>query len=176
MPKGKAKAKQRNVDTTIAAVESRKPDLVITRIFDAPRELVFKLWTDPKHVVHWWGPKFFTNPVCELDPRPGGIMRIDMQGPDGTVYPGKGTFLEVVEPERIVFTATTLDDEEGNPQLVVLHMVTFDDAEGKTKLTLQAFVVKSAPVAAFALAGMEEGWSGSLDKLADYIANVAKIS
>jgi uncharacterized protein YndB with AHSA1/START domain len=61
-------------------------ELIITRVFDAPRKLVFKAWTDPKHVAQWWGPNGFTNPVCELDVRPGGAIRIDMHGPDGTIY------------------------------------------------------------------------------------------
>lgn len=141
-------------------------ELVITRILDAPRELVFKAWTDPEHVARWWGPQNFTNPVCELDVRPGGALRIDMRGPDGTVYPGGGMFHEVVPPERLVFTTDGLADELGNPQLEVLNTVTFEDQGGKTRLTLRAVVVKSTPAADGSLAGMEVGWSQSLDKLA----------
>ena len=147
-----------------------KRDLVITRIFDAPRELVFKAWTDPKHVAQWWGPKGFTNPVCELDVRPGGAIRIDMRGPDGVVYPMKGVFHEIVEPERLVVTTSALEDEEGNPALEVLNTVTFTEHNGKTKVTMQAVVVKSAPEAAAALKGMEEGWRQSLDRLAEHLA------
>lgn len=66
-------------------------ELVLTRTFDAPRELVFKAWTDAKQLAEWWGPKGFTNPVCDIDVRPGGAIRIDMTGPDGTVYPMGGT-------------------------------------------------------------------------------------
>ena len=84
-------------------------ELVLTRVFDAPRELVFKAWTDAKRVAQWWGPHQFTNPVCELDARPGGAIRIHMRGPDGTVYPMTGVYQEVVEPERIVFTSAALD-------------------------------------------------------------------
>ncbi len=148
------------------------PALVITRVFDAPRELVFKVWTDPKHMAQWWGPKGFTNPVCELDARPGGAIRIDMRGPDGVTYPMGGVFHEIVEPERLVFTASAFQDEEGNPQLEVLNTVTFAELGGKTKLTLQAVVVKSAPAVAAALAGMEEGWRQSLDRLAEHLANM----
>ncbi len=146
--------------------------LVITRVFDAPRELVFKAWTDPKHVAQWWGPKGFTNPVCELDVRPGGAIRIDMRGPDGVLYPMKGVFHEIVEPARLVVTTSALEDEEGNPQLEVLTTVTFAEHNGKTKLTLQAVVVTAAPAAAGALAGMEQGWRQSLDRLAEYLAKV----
>ena len=151
-------------------VKPAERKLVIERIFDAPRELVWKAWTDPKHVAQWWGPHGFTNPVCELDVRPGGAILIHMRGPDGVVYPAKGVFHEIVEPERLVFTDSAFEDEEGNPQLEVLNTVTFAEHEGKTKLTLQAVVVKSTPDVEEALAGMEEGWSQSLDKLAEHLA------
>jgi uncharacterized protein YndB with AHSA1/START domain len=150
-------------------VEPPKRRLVITRIFDAPRELVFKVWTDPKHVAQWWGPKDFTNPVCEMDVRPGGAILIHMRGPDGVLYPVKGVFREVVEPERLVFTTSSFEDDEGNPGLEAINTVTFVEHNGKTKLTLQAVVVRSTPEVAVALAGMEEGWNESLDKLAEYL-------
>ena len=77
---------------------SREPDertIVITRVFDAPRDLVFKAWTDPKHVAQWWGPQGFTNPLCEMDLRVGGVFRVHMRGPDGVTYPCKGVYREV---------------------------------------------------------------------------------
>ena len=151
-------------------VEPSERVLVITRIFDAPRELVFKAWTDPKHVAQWWGPKGFTNPVCELDVRPGGVILIHMTGPDGAVYPNKGVFHEIVAPERLVFTSSAFEDKDGNPQLEVLNTVTFAEHNGKTKLTLQAVVVKSAPAVAASLDGMEEGWNQSLDRLAEVLS------
>jgi uncharacterized protein YndB with AHSA1/START domain len=140
--------------------------LVITRVFDAPRELVFKAWTDARQMARWWGPERFTNPVCELDVRPGGSIRIDMRGPDGTVYPMGGVFREIVEPERLVFTATALFDEAGHPQLENLNTVTFEESNGKTKLTLHVRVLKATPAADMALAGMEPGWNQTLDRLA----------
>jgi uncharacterized protein YndB with AHSA1/START domain len=140
-------------------------ELVLTRTFDAPRDLVFKAWTDPKHLARWWGPHGFTNPVCEADARPGGAIRIDMRGPDGVVYPMKGVFHEVVAPERLVFTSTALEDEAGQPRLEVRHTVTFAEQGGKTTLTMRAVVVKAAPEAAGALAGMEAGWTQSLERL-----------
>ena len=151
-------------------VEPSERVLVITRVFDAPRELVFKAWTDPKHVAHWWGPNGFTNPVCELDVRPGGAILIHMRGPDGVVYPMKSVFHEIVEPERLVFTTSSFEDEDGNPQLEVLNTVTFAEHNGKTKLTLQARVMKSTPEVAVPLAGMEEGWSESLERLGEHLA------
>ncbi len=149
---------------------AQKQALVITRVFDAPRDLVFKAWTDPQYVAQWWGPKGFTNPVCELDVRPGGAIRIDMRAPDGVTYPMKGVFHEIVAPERLVFTSSALEDDEGNPQLEVLTTVTFAEHNGKTKLTLEAVVVKATPAAAAALDGMELGWRQSLDRLAEHLA------
>lgn len=147
-----------------------KRELVITRVFDAPRSRVFNAWTVQKDLAQWWGPKGFTNPVCELDVRPGGGIRIDMTGPDGVVYPMKGAFHEIAPAERLVVTTSAFEDEEGNPLLEVLNTVTFAEHNRKTKLTLQAVVVKSAPEVEAALDGMEEGWSQSLDRLAEYVA------
>ncbi len=79
----------------ISARGSSEWDLVMTREFDAPRELVFKAWTDAKQTAQWWGPKGFTNPVCELDVRVGGAIRIHMRAPDGVVYPMTGVFEEI---------------------------------------------------------------------------------
>ena len=76
--------------------------LALTRILNAPRNLVFKAWTDPKQLAQWWGPTGFTNPLCELDLRVHGEIRIDMRAPDGTVYPMSGAYVEIVEPERLV--------------------------------------------------------------------------
>ncbi|MGZ6237681.1 MAG: SRPBCC family protein [Syntrophales bacterium] len=146
--------------------------LVITRFFDAPRDIVFKAWMDEKLVAQWWGPNGFANPVCELDARPGGAIHIDMRGPDGVVYPMKGVFHKIAEPERLVFTSSAIEDEKGNARLQVFNIVTFAEENGKTKLALHATVVKSTPEAATALAGMEEGWSQSLYRLAEYLAQV----
>ncbi len=79
-------------------------DFVITRVFDAPPELVFKAWTDPKHMARWWGPRIMTTPVCEMDVRPGGAYRIVMHAPDGSDYPITGVYREVTPPRRLVMT------------------------------------------------------------------------
>jgi uncharacterized protein YndB with AHSA1/START domain len=142
--------------------------LVITRVFDAPRSLVFKAWTDPKDVAQWWGPYGFTNPVCELDARPGGAIRIHMRGPDGTLYPMTGVYREIVEPERLVFTSAALDGE-GRPLFEVLNTVTFAEQGGETTLSTQARVVKSTAEAAPYLQGMEAGWTQTLERLAGYL-------
>jgi uncharacterized protein YndB with AHSA1/START domain len=144
-------------------------ELVLTRIVDAPRELVFKMWTDPKRVAQWWGPHGFTNPVCELDARPGGAILIHMRGPDGTVYPMRGVYQEVVEPKRLVFISSALD-ANGNAMFEVLTTVTFAEHNGKTKQTLHARVIKRTAQAAPYLKGMEAGWTQSLERLAERLA------
>lgn len=143
---------------------SKKLDLVITRVFDTPRALVWKAWTDPKQLARWWGPKGFTNPVCKVDVRPGGAIRIDMRGPDGTVYPMTGVYREVIEPERLVFTASALD-EKGKPLFEVLNSATFIEEGGKTMLTLEARVLTKTAGADQYLQGMEAGWTQSLERL-----------
>jgi len=152
-----------------AATKPGERELVITRVFDAPRALVFKAWTDPKHLAQWWGPKGFTNPVCEVDARVGGAWRIVMRSPDGVEYPGGGVYREIVEPERLVFT-NIATDTEGNPLLDGLTTVTFAEHGGKTKLTLQTRAVGLVSFAAQMLEGMEAGWTQSLERLAEKLA------
>jgi uncharacterized protein YndB with AHSA1/START domain len=147
-----------------------KREVNLTRTFDAPRDLVFRAWTDPKHLAQWWGPHGFTNPVCEADVRPGGAIRIDMRGPDGVVYPMTGTFHEVVAPERLVFTSVAVG-EGGKTLIKAMNTVTFAERDGKTTLTLNARVLELAPEFAANAAGMEEGWSQSLERLADQAAS-----
>jgi uncharacterized protein YndB with AHSA1/START domain len=151
------------------AVQSSERTVVITRVFDAPRELVWKAWTEPSHMAQWWGPKDFTNPVCELDVRPGGALRIVMRAPDGAEYPMKGVFLEILEPERLVFTNIAVDTD-GNHLLEGLTNVTFAEHGGKTKLTLQTRAVALVAHAIAYLAGMEAGWTQSLERLAEELA------
>ncbi|MBT9332792.1 SRPBCC domain-containing protein [Paracidobacterium acidisoli] len=139
-------------------------DLVLTRTFDAPRELVFEAWTEPKHMAQWWGPDGFSNPRCEVDARPNGAMQITMRGPDGMVYPMTGLYRELVPHERIVFTTAPLD-AEGRPIFEVLHTVTLADAGGKTELTLRARVLSRTAEAPQYLKGMAAGWSQSLGRL-----------
>ena len=147
---------------------NKMQELITMRMFDAPREVMFKAWTEPERLKRWWGPKGFTNPVCEVDARPGGAIRIDMRAPDGVVYPMTGTFVEIVKPERLVFISAALDNN-GEPLFEVLNTVTFAAEGDKTRLTLHARVSKVRGEAAPYLAGMEEGWSMSLDRLADEV-------
>jgi uncharacterized protein YndB with AHSA1/START domain len=151
-----------------AAADPMKREVLITRVFDAPRELVWKAWTDPKHLAKWWGPHHFTNPICDLDVRPGGRLYIVMCAPDGVEYPMRGVFREIVEPERLVFTAVA-EDKEGTALLESLTTVTFAKQGNKTKLTVQASAVGLAPIAPQMLQGMEAGWTQSLERLGDLV-------
>jgi uncharacterized protein YndB with AHSA1/START domain len=146
-------------------------EVTISRVFDAPRALVFKVWTDPKHLAQWWGPQGFTNPVCEFDARVGGELRVHMRGPDGSIYPMKGVIREFVPPTRLVFTSIAVD-AAGNHLLEGLTTVLFDEENGKTKLTVHATAAAVAQMAKAYLQGMEMGWTQSIDKLQAYIAGI----
>jgi len=145
---------------------------------------VFKAWTKPEHMMRWWGPHSFTNPVCEMDVRPGGAHRIVMRSPEGVEYPLKGVYREVVEPERLVMTIDcsehpaewhdlvnpSREEGEGNPAGEMLSTVTFEDLDGKTKLTVRTRFDSVAIRDAMLKMGMTEGWSQSLDRLAEELA------
>jgi uncharacterized protein YndB with AHSA1/START domain len=147
-------------------------EITITRVFDAPRGTVFRAWTDAEQLAQWWGPKGFTNPVCEVDARVGGAIRIHMRSPDGIVYPMKGEFREIVSPERLVFTNIALD-AAGNHIIEGLTTVTFAEAGGKTTMTLHTRGVAVVDYAVAYLQGMEMGWTGSIDKLEILLARRA---
>jgi len=140
-------------------------ELHLERIFDAPRTLVFQAWTDPLRLAQWWGPKGFTNPVCEIDVRPGGLWRIDMRAPDGQVFPMGGRFVRIDEPSELVFLAFGHLDAEGNASFEVENTVSFEDLGNRTRLKLKAVFTKARPEVKAALDGMEQGWSQSLDRL-----------
>ncbi|MFZ0608004.1 MAG: SRPBCC domain-containing protein [Xanthobacteraceae bacterium] len=139
-------------------------EVTITRIFDAPRALVFKAWTDAAQLAQWWGPQGFTNPVCEFEARLGGKIRIHMRAPDGTLYPMKGEIREIAPPERLAFTNIALD-EAGSHILEGFTTVTFAEENGKTRMTLHTRANAVVEKAAAYLQGMETGWTMSIDKL-----------
>lgn len=143
-------------------------DLMLTRRFKAPRKLVFEAWTNPQYLAQWWGPQGFTNPVCEIDPRPNGHLHIDMKGPDGKIYPCKGYVLEIQEPERLVISTSALD-EHGVSVIDDMNTITFQKGHNATILTLHAAIVNASPLGREYLKGQEEGWSQSLDRLAEFL-------
>ena len=171
--------------TTIKLPPITDCEVVITRIIKAPRERVFKAWTDPREMAQWWGPKTFTNPVCEMDVRPGGAYRIVMRSPDGVDYPLKGVYREVVRPERLVMTMDLSehpdawhdmldpgrDKSKGRPPLYPLCTVSFEDAgEGNTRLTIRMSFASPTLRNAMVKMGMEAGWGQSLDRLEALVA------
>lgn len=128
-------------------------EIVITRIFDAPRELVFKVWTNPQLIPQWWGPKSSTTTVDKMDVRPGGVWRFVEHEPDGSEYAFNGVYHEIVPPERIVSTF----EYEGMPGHVSVETVTFEEHEGKTKMTSHALFQSIEDRDGILKSGMEEG-------------------
>jgi uncharacterized protein YndB with AHSA1/START domain len=149
----------------IAATEPADRVLVVERIFDAPRDLVFKVWTDPKHLVNWFGPRGFTLPSCEMNLRLGGAWRYCMLSPEGSEHWVQGTFREIVEPERLAFTWAH-ENPNGTLEHETLVTVTLVDLGGKTKLTLRHAIFESMS----ARDEHQNGWSSSLERLAEYLA------
>jgi len=157
--------------------------MVITRIFDAPRELVWKAWTDPKYVTQWWGPKGFTAPVCKMDFRVGGKFLWCMKAPDGEVVGWNGgEYFEIVEHEKIVYSMY-FADAEGNkvdPAQYGIELedtddgrnvVTFEDfGHGQTKLTL----IGNESMENAKDSGQLEGWNEILEKVAAVVVGLAK--
>ncbi|MDP4263700.1 MAG: SRPBCC domain-containing protein [Bacteroidota bacterium] len=143
-------------------------ELSITQVVNAPRELVFKAWTDKKMLAKWWGPNGFTSPVCEMDARPNGKIYIDMKAPDGTVYPMGGEVHEISAPEKFVFTSAALD-EDNRRLFEVMNAVTLTDESGKTKLTLHIKVSKIKSPGRHHLKGMNEGWAQSIERLINLV-------
>ncbi|MBW4655980.1 MAG: SRPBCC domain-containing protein [Kaiparowitsia implicata GSE-PSE-MK54-09C] len=147
--------------------------LVITRVFNAPRDLVWQVWTDPNHIAQWWGPRGFTTRVDEMDLRPGGQSRYVMIGPDGTEYPAKGVFKEVVPPERIVSTDEfgegydTLIDAD-LPQGMVMTTL-FEDLGHQTKLTLEILHPTVEDRRKHEAMGVVAGWHSSLDCMTEHL-------
>ena len=166
-------------DPNSSPTEAAERELVITRVFDAPCELVFKAWTEPERLMSWWGPRGWTLPVCTIDLRPGGVWHYCMRGPAGEESWGKAVYREITPPERLVYT-DSFSDAEGN--LVepahyglspgfpreTLVTVTFEERDGKTALTLRC-AVGSASDTEREMA--QQGWSESFDKLAEALEN-----
>lgn len=139
-------------------------ELTLTRMIDAPRDLVFKAWTDPVQLARWWGPSGFTTTMKAWEARAGGAIHLEMNAPDGAVYPMSGSFKEVIPPGRIVFTGSALDPQ-GKAIFEIMNTVSFAEKGGKTKLTLQARVLWKGPDADKYISGQEAGWTQSLVRL-----------
>jgi uncharacterized protein YndB with AHSA1/START domain len=148
-------------------------ELVLTRVFDAPRERVWKAWTNPEEFKRWWGPKVFTAPVSKMDLRVGGKYLSCMRSPDGKDYWSTGVYREIVPMSKLIFTDSFADEKgnvvpasyygmPGDLPLEFLVTVTFEEVGGKTKMTLRHGGFPTGPQRAMA----GQGWNESFDKLA----------
>lgn len=156
-----ASSARNNAVTNAAQIE-----LVITRVFDAPRSLVFKAWTEPDHLERWQGaPQGFTITTHEVDFRPGGAYRLCMRSPEGIDHWLQGVYREIVAPERLVFTHAWLD-ARGKPAAETLVTITFTERGGKTELTLRQTGFESVQ----SRDGHNVGWNSQFDRLAQYLA------
>jgi uncharacterized protein YndB with AHSA1/START domain len=154
-------------------------DLVITRAFAAPRELVWRAWSEPEHFKAWFGPKGYTIPSCDIDFRVGGRLLFAMRGPDGQDIWCTGTYLEIEPMERIVFSDSFADEQgnivpashygmNGDIPLEMMVTVTFEEAAGKTIMTMRHAGLPTPDAE-----GANEGWSQSFNKLAAHLAEAA---
>lgn len=143
-------------------------ELRLNRVFAAPRDVVFKLWTDPEKLIHWWGPSGFETLSCDVDPRPGGAWRIHTRAPDGMEFSSYGVFHEIVPPERLVFTHSF--DFPGKPlgpaTLVTLR---FTQENGKTRLAFHQGIFDTLGDRD----GHEEGWTSAFDLIDEYLSEHA---
>jgi len=154
-------------------------DILITRILNAPPELVFKEWTEPERLKLWWGPKGFTMPHCNIDLRPGGTFHYCMRSPEGRDFWGKSTFREISEPQLLVLT-DSFADEKGNivpatyygmsqdwPRETLITLAFTAEKEGKTRLILR-HILTAVPATERDMC--KQGWNESLDKLEKALA------
>ena len=136
-----------------------KPELRMSRVFDAPKRLVFQAWSKAEYLSRWFTPAPLTTPSCEIDFRAGGVFRLVMRMPDGVEYPMDARFVEIVQDERIVFAAKIHGD------LDVHTTVTFAEHEGKTTLTVHQVYSHESD----ATRGAKAGWTKTLDQLDGYL-------
>jgi uncharacterized protein YndB with AHSA1/START domain len=146
---------------------------MITRTFDAPPGLVFKVWTQPEHLVRWWGTYDFTTTSCDIDVRPGGTYRICIRSGEGIEHWMQGVYREVIEAERLVFTFSWDNNDQhkpghGSPGHETLVTVTFAGSHGKTRLTFHQALFETTAARDAHL----QGWSQFMERLAGYLADV----
>jgi uncharacterized protein YndB with AHSA1/START domain len=163
--------------------QTKSPDFVISRVLNAPRNLVWKAFTDPERMQQWWGPKGFTVMVSKMDLRPGGTYHYGMKAPDGTPMWGKFVFREIVPPERMVFVSSFSDEAGGTSRhplhaawpLEMLSTFSFEELPGgKTRLTVRWHALNATPEEQKTFDSshdsMLKGWGGTLEQLEAYLA------
>jgi uncharacterized protein YndB with AHSA1/START domain len=156
------------VEQMTVATTSTDREIISTRTYDASREAVFNAWLSPDAIGEWWGPTGFTTTTHEMNVTPGGTWRFIMHGPDGTDFPSKITFLEVVKPERIVYSHGGNGDNSVAPFEVA---VSFEDVGGKTKLTMKMIFSTADVRKEMEAYGVVEGNKQTLDRLAAYLGS-----
>lgn len=147
-------------------------ELVLTRLIDAPREKLFRAWTEPALIRQWFTPRPWTTPVVEADVRPGGSSLIVMKGPEGQEFPNRGVYLEVVKNERIVFTDAFVKAWEPSGKAFMVGTITFADEGGKTRYTARVQHWTVEDVEAHKKMGFHEGWGKATDQLAALAATL----
>jgi uncharacterized protein YndB with AHSA1/START domain len=150
--------------------------VTLSRAFNAPAELVFDCFTQSEHLAKWWGPHGFSAPNTRSDPRVGGALFIDMQGPGLYDNPSIGEFIEFDRPKRLVFTISAFRQPDGSYDLTNLNTVTFSEKDGRTTIVLTAVVQKAPDALLGALGGMKAGWGQSLEKLGDLVGGGGKMN
>jgi len=158
--------------TTLKVATISDRELVLTRIINAPREKIFKAWTDPKLLKQWFAPSPYTVPVAEMDVRPGGSNLVVMRGPDGTESANRGVYLEIVKNERLVFTDAYSKAWEPSDKPFMTVVLSFEQEGGNTKYTARVLHWTVADREAHEKMGFHQGWGQSTDQLA---APVAKL-
>ena len=158
--------------TSVPTRDTADRELVVERVFNAPRELVFKAWTEPERLMRWFGPKGWTLPVCRIDLRPGGVWHYCLRGPTGETSWGRAVYQEIVAPERLAFT-DAFSDEAGQvneAMPVMLITITFIDQGGHTRLTSRTLFATAAERQAIVDMGAIEGMRETWDRLDAYLA------
>lgn len=145
--------------------ETGERDLVLTRLIDAPREKLFRAWTDPELLKTWFAPKPYETPVAELDVRPGGSNLIVMRGPDGVDMPNRGVYLEVVENERLVFTDAFVSAWEPSAKPFMTVILTFEEEADQTRYTARVRHWTVADRETHEQMGFHQGWGICTDQL-----------
>ena len=149
-----------------AETPSNPRELTLTRIFDAPRSLVFQAWIKPEHLAHWWGPRGFSLPSCEMDARPGGAYRFQMRRADGSEVIWQGVCRELVEPERLAWTCTITNPDGSLVSAETILTITLEDLGNRTKLTLHQGIFDSD----VNVAAHRSGWNEAIERMAEYFA------
>lgn len=147
-------------------------ELVLTRSFDAPREKLYRAWTDPALLKQWFAPRPYTTPVVELDVRPGGASLVVMRGPDGADIPCPGQYLEVVENQRLVFTDAYTGGWQPSAKPFMTVILTFEDDGGRTNYTARVQHWSADDCAAHEQMGFHEGWAQCAEQLAEVVATL----